>query len=115
MKVILGTDFSNQAQRATKVAASLAAHAHSPLTLVHAVEPGPIEFMERSHLNRLRSRLHKKLRFEAARVRNAGIEVDENLVLGSPHTELVATAMRAEADLIVVASARKNAPARWLV
>ena len=75
MKVILGTDFSDQAQRATKVAASLAAHAHSPLTIVHAVEPGPIEFMEKSHLDRLRSRLQKKLAYEADRVRSAGIEV----------------------------------------
>src|SRR5687767_15125593 len=42
-----GTDFSSQAERAIKVAASLAAHTDSPLTLVHAVEPGPIEFMWR--------------------------------------------------------------------
>jgi nucleotide-binding universal stress UspA family protein len=114
MKVILGTDFSDQAQRATKVAASLAAHAHSPLTIVHAVEPGPIEFMEKSHLDRLRSRLQKKLAYEAERVRNAGIEVDEKLILGSPHTELVASAKRTDADLIVVASAKKKAPARWM-
>ena len=106
MKVILGTDFSDQAQRAAKVAANLAAHAHSPLTIVHALEPGPIEIMEKSHLDHVRSRLQEKLGYEADRVRNAGIDVDEMLIVGSPHTELVATAKRTDADLIVVASAR---------
>src|SRR5690349_11234306 len=109
MKIILGTDFSNQAERAIKVAASLAAHTDSSLTLVHAVEPGPIEFLEKPHLDRLRSRLQKKLGYEAARIRRAGVDVGEKLILGSPHAELAATAKRTKADLVVVASARKNA------
>ena len=108
MKIILGTDFSNQAERAIKVAASLAAQTDSSLTLVHAVEPGPIEFLEKPHLDRLRSRLQKKLGYEAARIRRAGVDVGEKLILGSPHAELVATAKRTKADLVVVASARKN-------
>lgn len=114
MKIILGTDFSAQAKRATKVAASLAAHAHSTLTIVHAVEPGPIELIQKSHLDRLRRRAQKKLDSEADRLRNAGIDTDEKLILGSPHAELAATAKATNADLIVVASARKRAPARWI-
>ncbi len=105
MKIIFGTDFSNQAELAIRVAASLAAHTDSPLTLVHAMELGPIE----PHLDWLRSRLQKKLGYEAAKVRRAGVDVAEILILGSPDAELVATAKRTKADLVVVASARKNA------
>ena len=109
MKIIFGTDFSNQAERAIKVAARLAARSDSSLTLLHAVEPGPIEFMEKPHLDGLRSRLEKKLGHQASRIRRAGVDVDGQLILGSPHAELAATAKRTKADLVVVASARKNA------
>ena len=114
MRIFFGTDFSSQAERAIKVAASLAAHTDSPLTLVHAVEPEPIEFMEKAHLDRLLSRLQKKLGAEAARIRRAGVEVVEKLILGSPHAELVAAAKTFNADLVIVASGRKSAPVQML-
>ena len=114
MKIILGTDFSDQANGAANVAASLAAHTGSPLTLVHAVNPGPIGFLEKPQLDTLRSHLQKKLEAEASRIRKAEVAVVDKLIVGSPHRELVATAQRTSADLIVVASDRKETPLNWL-
>ena len=114
MKIILGTDFSNEAIGAAKVAASLAAHTGSPLTLVHAVEPGPIEFLEKHQLDSLRNHLQKKLETEALRIRKAEVAVIDKLILGSPHRELGAIAERICADLVVVASAQKETPLKWL-
>jgi nucleotide-binding universal stress UspA family protein len=113
MKIVCGTNFSEETGSAINVAAALAGRGDSSVMLVHAVEPGPIEFLEKHHLEVLRKRLQQKLNSEAVEPIKRGAAIFTKLVLGSPHLALIDSARELNADMIIVASEVRNSPLRW--
>jgi nucleotide-binding universal stress UspA family protein len=115
MKILCGTDFSVHANEAADVAAAWAARSNAPLKLVHALETARLDFLSQKDVNHLRVKLGRKLTAKGHRLRTAGAEVIESLVLGRPNDVLTASAKQFKAGLIVVSSLGNVPPVRWLV
>lgn len=115
MKIICGTDFSQHSVEAADVAAAIAARLQEELLLVHVMESPPGEVLSESQLEELRGKHKKKLKQEAARLRESGAKVEEQLAEGSPSSVLTALAGKTHAGLVVVSSLGHIAPSGWLV
>jgi nucleotide-binding universal stress UspA family protein len=109
--ILCGTDFSAAAALASNVAAAFARRIHAPLLLVHGVdERGEIAsdlwpaMMEESRA---------LLCEEAGRLRKTGAEVEAIVAAGVPDDGVVDRAERADARMIVLASASSSAFDRW--
>lgn len=111
--IICGTDFSEPAQNAANVAVMLAKRLGTRLVLVHGVDergeiPPPYwpRFMaeDRPHLTA-----------EAARLRELGADVQEELVGGVPDEGVAKSAEQAGARLIVLGSGGKGTLDRWVL
>ena len=111
--ILCGTDFSENAQQATEVAAALAARLGAKLILAHSLdERGEIP----AHLRpQLRDCLGAQLTAESARVRALGGEVEERLIDGVPDDGLLALAAKSGAQSIVLAASGTGALGRWML
>ncbi|MFM8359298.1 MAG: universal stress protein, partial [Verrucomicrobiota bacterium] len=115
MKIICGTDFTPNAQDATRVAAALARRLGDSLDLVHAVAKPPVKGLDaevwRGYLEPLREELEEKARPH----REQGLTVRTQLKVGSAADSLVAAAARRNVRLLVLASIGRVAVSRLLV
>ncbi len=115
MKILCGTDFSEHAVEAGRVAGILATRARGKVALVHAMDVSRYELPSKELLDYLRTSRKEKLKLEANRLRHRGAEIEEAFVEGSPAGSLVSEASKSGADLIVVGSLGRVAPRGWRV
>ena len=112
--IICGTDFSENATKASNVAAALATRLGTPLLLVHAQGTlilGSTPVVYSAVTASLRERLHE----EAERLRGLGATVEEILSTGAPDEALGQLGEQRQARLVVVSSLGLRATARWLI
>ena len=112
--ILLATDFSPGAARATALAADAAKALSAPLVVVHAIDlraslppevPSSIAPAADAFSARLKARdalASEALAREAERARALGAEADARLIDGHPWEAAIAEAARAGAELIVV-------------
>ena len=106
--VVAGVDLTAMGRRVAERARIIAEAAQVPLLLVHVVEPVGEAFIEPSLAKLMREHQTAHAEKLAAWCRErAGVEVDLEVVKGSPSWELVAQAKRAE--LVVVGSSTMDA------
>lgn len=115
MKILCGTDFSKPAREAADAAAALAVRANQPLLLVHVVDEPGGEALSGKRLASRHSKERELLGREAARLRKRGAKVQDTLLAGTPDEALVKFARKAGAQLVIVSSLGRRAPARWLL
>lgn len=115
MMILIGTDFSDAAQRAADAAAALASAAGASLTLVHVhhpLLPPDVPQLAADAAEAARNALES----EAGRLRKTEVEVRWEMLSGSPGRRLLEVAERYAADLLVLGSiCRKSAGERWLM
>jgi len=111
--ILCGTDFSPQAAQAADIAAALARRVGAPLVLAHSIdERGEIPAHLRSQFT---GPAQSQLTAEAARLRAAGLPVEERLVSGWPDDGLQQVATHQHAGLTVVAASGHGALGRWVL
>ncbi len=105
-KILVATDFSAASKQAAEYAVSLAESAGAEILLVHAIDSLPYSVTDtftvvdhRRALRKTASFLLESLREELAR---KGIAVKTRLAMGPAHEEIVRSARKDKADLIVV-------------
>lgn len=108
MTIILGTDFSAQADAAAEVASRLAGRRKTPLVMVHAIQDenrgdGPVS-----------PEANTGLAERAAALRSPELEVRERLEVGSADQAVCSIAAEESAALIVVAATSRGAAGRLL-
>jgi nucleotide-binding universal stress UspA family protein len=99
---VCGTDFSATAAEAVDIAAAMARRLETRLVLVHVEQligvlaASPIALEAAISLSRV------EMNDEVKRLRDAGTQMDEKFVSGSPFDQLVTAATKSKARLIVV-------------
>jgi len=112
--ILCGTDFSENATQAANAAAALAVRAGQPLLLVHVADEFGGHAGSKESLAAFLRPLRKHLRAEAARLRQAGAEVEVKLLDGSvPEKAIEELAGTQRPSLVVVSSVSKSAFDRW--
>jgi nucleotide-binding universal stress UspA family protein len=120
MKIVCGTDFSEQAFRATEVAARLARRLGDTLVVAHVIQ-SPVYVPHATALDvanlrdALRGAAEPSLRDIATLLRRRKVDVEERLLEGSPGLALLELARQEGARLICVGTHGRRAPARWFV
>src|SRR5215475_9246977 len=115
MKILCGTDFSQHAEEAVRVAAALALRLKGTMALAHVFETIHYQSLPKQLCNRLRAKRKEQLRTEAQRLRKTGITVQESLLEGSPASALAEFASKTQAGLVVVSSLGQIAPSLWFI
>lgn len=109
MTVVCGTDFSEGAQRAVRVASAFARSFAERLVLVHAIEgdlvAGAVATLSRAAEARL-SDLARSLRDD-------GLEVDTRVEVGTSDEKLAEAAEQLHASLVVVGFLGQRSAERW--
>jgi nucleotide-binding universal stress UspA family protein len=113
--IVCGTDFSAAATEAVDIAAAMARQLGTKLVLVHVDQlPGTLAsnpvLLEAATLQR---RTH--LDGEARRLRHLGTEVEEKFLSGSAFDELVTTAKKSKARLVVIGAVGHGLARRLLL
>jgi len=111
MSIVFGTDFSEPASRAGKVAALLAARRHAALDMVHVLPPDDLE--EGPAKDAAMRRAVAKLRAEASELGSLGQHVTTDVVTGLPDEALPALAEGRKAELLVIGALGRRPPSRW--
>jgi nucleotide-binding universal stress UspA family protein len=110
--IICATDFSAESSRAADAAAALCAKTGKTLNLIHVCEP--FQAGDESLTSSLHVAAKHRLHAEANRLRQAGAEVEELVLDGSPSSTLLSFLEDSPARLLIVASQEmRTAPARW--
>ncbi len=107
-KVLVGTDFSEPADAARRMAIELARRLGAELEIVHVEEPLPAYAFAEGPLPNLpklqeevRSWAERELEEQAKEVRGAGVSVTTAVLLGTPANTIVERARNEGVDLIV--------------
>lgn len=114
MKIILGTDFSQRAAEAGRVAAVLAARWKDTLAVAHAVGESPGWEVPEAVGTAMRALEAGRLREEVSGFSGGGFPVEEHLLDGSADRALTRLAAGGDTRLIVVSSLGRR-PAEWLL
>ena len=101
--IVCGTDFSSFSKTAADAAVALGRKFKQPLCLLHATDV-PASTIVKSGIKE-----------EAGRLRQAGVEVRESLLIGNADEQLAVHAEKNNALMVVVGSLGKRAPERWLL
>jgi nucleotide-binding universal stress UspA family protein len=111
MSILCGTDFSEPAARAGKVAALLAARRHADLDLIHvlAEDEGQDPEAKDAALRRAVAQLRK----EAAELGSLGQHVRADVSAGRPDEALPAMAEGRKEELLVIGALGRRPPSRW--
>lgn len=124
MTIVCGTDFTEAAGRAVRVAAALAARSNVELSLVHVVDLAGAEKLAQpsgdaplgplgKYVEEEIERLRRALRDEALRLAPFGAKVTTELLSGTADEALAAYAERQSARLIVVSALGRRSPKLW--
>ncbi len=108
-KILVGTDFSEPADAARRMAIDLARRLGAELEIVHVEEPLPAYAFSEGALpdlprlqEKVRSSAERQLEDQAKEARGAGIPVRTIVLPGTPATTIVERARTEGVDLIVV-------------
>ena len=120
MKILIATDFSEQAEKAIRTGAALARRFGDEVVLAHVLEPPTTNILEigadaRIYERALREAADRSLAASAASVRATGLSVETILLEGAPDEALTKYAQQIEARLIALGSHGRRAPWRWFV
>lgn len=114
MKIVFGTDFSDQATAAGMAAASLARRWNGTLLVAHVFDDSvssklPVEIRET-----LAASTNDRLHSEAVRFNAEGLKVEEHMLSGAPEKALADLVAKSAARLVVVSSVGQR-PGEWLL
>ena len=118
MKILCGTDFSDEAVQASQAAAQIARRLGDTIALVHAIEaPRPaFGVPQMVALQSAAARLGELALSEAAEsLRRCGVAVETYLREGHAAEALVEAARESNARMIVVGTHGRRGSSRWLV
>lgn len=117
MRILCGTDFSEHARQASRVAAALAQRLAEPLLLVHALDfPSYAAKSKAGGVFRMvKASRQKELEQEAGRNLKAGASVNGQLHAGPADEALVELAEEGPTRLVVVASLGRRGAERWFL
>ena len=118
-RILIATDFSPQAERATRVGTELALRYGAEVRLVSALEPPPLyqrlATPVQTHLvptDELLRKMHEQLEVAAGDGRRQGLVVTVDARLGKPFVEIIIAARERGSDLIVVGTKATHGAAR---
>ncbi|HVE83821.1 MAG TPA: universal stress protein [Myxococcales bacterium] len=111
MAILCGTDFSEPAARAARVAAQLAARRHVDLDLVHVIRPG--DFDDEAARDAALRRAGAQLHADARELGSLGQNVHTDVSPGVPDEALPAMAEGRKAELLVLGALGRRPPSRW--
>ncbi|MGQ0736732.1 MAG: universal stress protein [Acidobacteriota bacterium] len=115
MTVICGTDFSDNATMAARVAAAFAKRQGLPLIVAHAIDELGADLIFHSDERRVYDPLRAQLRELSDQLEATySVAVDGQLLPGTPHAVLLDLARRSEGSLIVIGAVGADKP-RWLL
>lgn len=114
MSILCPTDFSHAAQEAANVAAALALKLSLPLRLVHCMDDLVAigDMVVNVPDDKL---LAEQLKGEAARLRQSGVVVTEEIRHGAVVWELIEAAGEQPTELMILGATGKGNAARWLI
>ncbi|MCD6051330.1 MAG: Universal stress protein family [Verrucomicrobia bacterium] len=115
MRILVGTDFSEQAVQAANAAAALANAWGESLVLAHVYSESGFEDFSPRVLSEMATVAGKNLKAEAKRLRETGVTVVDELMTGAPYECLVEKAKPDFVKLVVVSSQGRSAAGRWLL
>ncbi|WP_434299163.1 universal stress protein [Corallococcus exiguus] len=113
MAIVVGTDFSDHAREAVRVAAAIAERTGTPLVLVHAAEPGMLRRDWPSEHGSTITELEKRLAAEADRLSHPGLSVEPQVLLGMPDEALVEHAAKLQARMLITSALGWRSEKRW--
>jgi nucleotide-binding universal stress UspA family protein len=122
MKIVHPTDFSDCAEQARALAVRLARALGTELILLHVAVEAPLfrEGLTRPHelahfFDEQREWARRTLEERAAETRGQGVPTLTRVVTGAPHQEIVETAKREGATLIVMGTHGRRALERFFL
>jgi nucleotide-binding universal stress UspA family protein len=107
-RIVVGTDFSETAERAVEAAVNLAAQVGAAVSMVHAYElpmysfPDSVMVSSPDAAKRITTDALERLEAAIARRRGQGVTIQSVLRMGAPWDELNGVASEENADVIVV-------------
>jgi nucleotide-binding universal stress UspA family protein len=113
MAIVVGTDFSEHALEAIRVAAAIAKNLGTALALVHVAEPSTIRRTAPAERHAVLAPLEQQLAAEAERLRRDGLTVEHEVLLGVPDEAMVDYARTHEAQMIVASALGWRSEKRW--
>jgi nucleotide-binding universal stress UspA family protein len=120
MTILCATDFSEQAERASRAAVQLARQFDDAVVLAHVLEPPASNLVELrtdpGGFGQALSEMAAKALGDAAEaLRQHGVVVKTRLLRGQPHEAIVTYAKEIQARCIVLGTHGRRAPLRWFV
>jgi nucleotide-binding universal stress UspA family protein len=115
MRILVGTDFSDQAVQAANAAAALANAWSESIVLAHVCDQSGLEDLSPKVLQEITNSAKRNLKAEAKRLRDTGVTVTEELMTGAAYECLAERAKPETVRLVVVSSHSRSAPMRWLL
>ena len=113
MRIIHGTDFTENAARAGRVAAAIAARMDDTLLLVHSLEAGGLGAISSGAQAKALAGKAADLEKNAERLREHGAMVKTALLTGMAVEAIVTKASPGGTRLVVVGSLGRRAVERW--
>ncbi len=108
-KILVGIDFSHEADVALKQALDIGRHTKAEITLAHAYHTSNVGYLALSGqrvvdrlLAEVHGRSHARLQAECDKLENCGVEVSTVLLEGYPDHGIPAEAILRDVDLVVV-------------
>ena len=114
MKVVLGTDFSENARAAGMTAAALASRWDDTLAIAHVLDDSVSRRLPGDVRETLAAFTSDRLHSEATQLGSDGVKVEEHLLSGAPEQALANLATQSNARLVVVSSLGHR-PGEWLL
>lgn len=108
--ILVANDFSPDADRALDRAVAMAKQSGQAIEIAHVhatgsyVLPPPLDLLTMPTSERVLAHIEDALAERAARVRQAGVEVETRMLVGVAHEAIIARAEEIGAELIVIGS-----------
>ena len=104
MKLVIGTDFSENARAAGITAAALARRWSDTLALAHVLDESMSQRLPQEVRETLAASTNDRLHSEAEQLSSDGVKVEEHMLSGAPEQALADLATRSDARLLIVSS-----------
>ena len=114
MKVVIGTDFSENARAAGMTAAALARRWSHTLAVAHVFDDSMSDRLPGDVRETLAASTSDRLHSEVVHLGSEGVKVEEHMLSGAPEQALADLATQSDARLVVVSSVGHR-PREWLL